>query len=122
MALQAKFVPGEMQLEIWNQIIKFDPEYGQDAWLKYSVGSLLDKWTGHPSAAPFNAQKPDSALSGLRFLGLKGVNFTRTSSYLRAHPVSSDNNDYCTFQLPIWLMSWMHWIIEDYTKYLPILQ
>ena len=53
-----------------------------------------------------------ACLSGLRFLGLEGVIFTRTSSYLRALPASSDNNDHI---VAAHLVDAMHHAL-DYTK------
>ena len=65
---KAMFVPTEMMLQIWNRVLRHEPEYGEDAWSNLNLGALIKKWTGHPTASfAFGAPSVDPGLRPLKF-------------------------------------------------------
>ena len=69
-----RFVPSDLQLQMWARVLKLDPEYGREAWRSTTnVKGVLKKWTSHPTAIPFTAPKPDNGLLPLVFQDQKDL-------------------------------------------------
>ena len=62
-----RYVPGDVALYIWENMLKHDPDCGKDAWKSLNVSNLLKKWTGHPSASMFGVPIPDPDLEELTY-------------------------------------------------------
>ena len=61
------FVPSLYQLELWESVLRHDPEWGQEAWMKNNVSHILSKWTSHPEADAFTPPAKDNGLPKLEF-------------------------------------------------------
>ena len=60
--------PSKHQVDLWSRVVKLDEaRFGEAAWRKLKIGSIVTKWTSHPSAAPFSAPRADSNLVPLKF-------------------------------------------------------
>ena len=62
---KATFIPGELQLQFWEEAIKHDEGYGKAAWKTLNVSHTLKRWTSSPAASSFTAPEPDPGLSPL---------------------------------------------------------
>ena len=55
-----RWEPEDLQVIMWESGRKVTDEYTEEDWKKINIKSIVNKYTKHPSAAMFAAQKADS--------------------------------------------------------------
>ena len=59
--------PDPLQVVLWDSGRKVTSEYGDEDWKKLSIKGIVKRFTSHPGAVMFSAQKPDSQLLELHY-------------------------------------------------------